>query len=57
MSLRNFKEEDVVGLFDNRNPSECDTIITNLIEKNNTLKEKLQISKGNMRYKQLDSVR
>ena len=37
----NFKEEDTIGLFDNRNPSEYDTTIVDLMEKNNNLKEEV----------------
>ena len=37
----NFKKEDTTGLFDNGNPSECDVAITELMEKNNTLKEEV----------------
>ena len=37
----NFKEEDTTRLFDNRNPNECDSFITDLMEKNITQKEEL----------------
>ena len=37
----NFKEEDIIGLFDDGNPSEYDLAIANLIERNNTLKEEV----------------
>ena len=37
----NFKEEETTRLFDNGNPSECDTTIVGLMEKNNTLKEEV----------------
>ena len=53
----NFNEEDANGLFENENPSECDVVIIDLIEKNNTLEEEVQISKGNKRCKQSDSMK
>ena len=37
----NFKEEDNTRLFDNRNPSECDATIVDLMDKSNTLKEEV----------------
>ena len=38
----NFKEEDTIGLFDDRNPNEYDSTIVDLMEKNTTLKEELK---------------
>ena len=53
----NFKEEDTIGLFDYRNPNECDLGIVDLMEKNTTLKEELIYLKRNVRDKQSNFVK
>ena len=49
-----FKEDDTIGLFDNRNSSECEASIADLMDKKNVINEEFRNLK---REKQIQPVR